>query len=923
MTLTDKNKIFFALIHYILVEQKNVDWILKTSLIDFTGISSLLEERPYKTDSILDDVVDMITQIKPYHVQFSHYFEHYQTHTEEVNVNIKDWLDTLIHMRFDALKSTPDLNITFDRYVTSATLPSGAIYNDGGELIFNYDEVGIIIYFENMDRFYIRKINDDDEYVWEALDVPMYEEGFYYCSSTEKIYKYNGSVLKEVKAGSKEALEIIDSHRANRLFYMGLHDSDEIRKELNANFKGLEIVGSTFDIGKFGYDIFNYDTTDYDSPTLIYDYYFLNNLIDDLIIRDGDIEVKTITGAKTEIQNQFEITGVPVTKTFFSTSKERFDIPESWESNSTVKLYKIINGVLTEYLNFEVVIDERNHYIDIFSTMRDREKVYVIKYNGDVPVAAHIAECTIYDESDSKTLRRKIVYIVDNTPTYELNAPETIEGSSDKVAIQKVTYRGTSTPVLNPIIVDNMYVADLINLNPYEHISMVSFDFKYLYDKIYTWEDIYGRSNNVVYLNGNNFYRARYESDRPSELVASTPLNTLFVYNDDGSNNNIFFNDFKNKQLQTKILTTAYKEIEFIEVKEDGTIDSIKLNDVKGLDEAPGKVLINSEIILYNTLDKAANTISDLKRACDGTFLYIDGVSETEEHVTHKIGDKCYPFHDDEWIEINRNNVYKTYNIKYDGEKVFDCPSGIKKSSTVKIKKIKSGKLLEDVKLSNTTIKISIANVVDLDSYNRLQRGQVVEGSWFLQINGDTVPFSTIYSNPEGVGYCIENFTLPEKYIGYGSNVIYSTEDSVISGTLTEFINDFIVQVVESDVSYNLVVENDETYIETESGEKVYRIVGSKINDGEIEELGNIVNIYCTARNDVTNDFYMDEIYFGYIGKDNTFYRNDGSIFGKIENNKFIETLTQVTINEYLNKHDSILINMHNFKYSSSASDNW
>ena len=60
MSAFDKNKIFFALVHYILSEQHNVDWILKTSLIDFTGISSLLEERPYKTDSILDDVVDMI-----------------------------------------------------------------------------------------------------------------------------------------------------------------------------------------------------------------------------------------------------------------------------------------------------------------------------------------------------------------------------------------------------------------------------------------------------------------------------------------------------------------------------------------------------------------------------------------------------------------------------------------------------------------------------------------------------------------------------------------------------------------------------------------------------------------------------------------------------------------------------------------------
>ena len=48
---------------------------------------------------------------------------------------------------------------------------------------------------------------------------------------------------------------------------------DEIKKDINANFKGIEINGSVFDIGKFGYDIFDYDTEDYDSPTIIYDYY--------------------------------------------------------------------------------------------------------------------------------------------------------------------------------------------------------------------------------------------------------------------------------------------------------------------------------------------------------------------------------------------------------------------------------------------------------------------------------------------------------------------------------------------------------------------------------------------------------------------------------------------------------------------------
>ena len=606
MTLTDKNKIFFALIHYILVEQKNVEWILKTSLIDFTGISSLLEERPYKTDSILDDVVDMVTQIKPYHVQFSHYFEHYQTHQEAVDVNIKDKLETLIHMRFDSLKSVPDLNLEFDKYITSSTLPSGKVYNESGELIYDYNKVGIIVYFARDNNFYIRK-RSGEEYIWDELDLPIYDDGFYYGDG--KFYKGVDGALQRFT--NTDARELIDSHRANRLFYLGLHDSDEIRKELNANFKGIEINGSVFDIGKFGYDIFNYDTNDYDSPTIIYDYYFLNNLIDDLVIRNTDQSIaKTIIGAKTEINNLFHYTNIPVTKSFFSTTKERFDIPADWTDDEVYKVYKLSNGTLTEYQNFEVV--ENSHYIDIFTTLKDREKMYVLKYpvGSNNPNGAHIAECTIFNESNSDSLRRKIVYIVDNKETYELVTPVSLKGSNDKIAVQKVTYRGTRIPVLNPDIQEGNLIQSLIDINEYEHISMVSFDFKYLYDKIYTWEDKYGRSNNVVYLNGNNFYRARYESDRPSELVVSNPINTLFVYNDDGSNKNVLFNDFKNKQLQTQFLSSIYREITNIETGENGTINSITLNSVKGLEKAPGKVLINSEVILYNNLDKENNTIS-------------------------------------------------------------------------------------------------------------------------------------------------------------------------------------------------------------------------------------------------------------------------------------------------------------------------
>ena len=37
MPAQDKNRIFFGLVHYILSEQSNVDWIFKTSVINYTG----------------------------------------------------------------------------------------------------------------------------------------------------------------------------------------------------------------------------------------------------------------------------------------------------------------------------------------------------------------------------------------------------------------------------------------------------------------------------------------------------------------------------------------------------------------------------------------------------------------------------------------------------------------------------------------------------------------------------------------------------------------------------------------------------------------------------------------------------------------------------------------------------------------------
>ena len=179
--------------------------------------------------------------------------------------------------------------------------------------------------------------------------------------------------------------------------------------------------------------------------------------------------------------------------------------------------------------------------------------------------------------------------------------------------------------------------------------------------------------------------------------------------------------------------------------------------------------------------------------------------------------------------------------------------------------------------MNSEIIKISSPEVIDAESLKKLKSksvGDPVYGEWVLKINNDSVPFTTIYKDSSNA-YCIEDFTLPEEYIGYGSKIIYDT-NSTIYGSITSYINDFSVQMIEGDSTFNIIVDNNETYAVNESGEKIFRIAGSDIGTGQsIDSLGNTVYIYRQALNDVTNDFYQDEIYFGYIDSDNILYKDD------------------------------------------------
>lgn len=107
MSAQDKNKIFFGLVHYIFSEQSNVDWIFKTSIINYTGAKQTIGGGEGST-SELKDIINFIYDMKPYHTQFSEFLQTMEIESETVNVSIEEEVDFNQRIRFDNVWSSPD-----------------------------------------------------------------------------------------------------------------------------------------------------------------------------------------------------------------------------------------------------------------------------------------------------------------------------------------------------------------------------------------------------------------------------------------------------------------------------------------------------------------------------------------------------------------------------------------------------------------------------------------------------------------------------------------------------------------------------------------------------------------------------------------------------------------------------------------------
>ena len=901
MSLIDKNRIFFALIHYILSEQKNVNWILKTSLIDFTGISSLLEEKPYKTDSILNDVIDYVVSVKPYHVQFSHYFEHYQTQSEDVIIPGNDWIEPTYEMCFDNVAPEPNIKDI---------------------LIFRKDMTDEEIAEQ------INALTDGNYYFYYEHDPMEDKTGIYTVELKEGIDETTGEPTVVVSYTKMDEREFINESFANKVFIVmmkrylkstetrkGIYESkekifDEIKKDINANFKGIEINGSVFDIANFGYDIFDYDTEDYDSPTIIYDYFII-----DLNVPELDTSNPTFYIAEGE-----KVYNDP---TYTTCDVQRFSITRELQPTSSDEINEVYivspSGVITLYKNAEFGYDNlTGNYVDIFRNINLNEKVIAVNRQksltdeGQAIVNyANVFVGVAFKESNSQTLKRQFI-------TYNPDAsmamliPSSDMGSMDKISVQKRELNG-SREALNPTDyeIDNEYIyvhSDAVQ--PGEHIVMTSFDYKYLYDKIYTWEDRYGLSNNIVNLYGDKFLRARYEADRPSELCVSSPDSAVTFYKTEGTNYDVLMSDWKNDMTYTNNLLTALTEVESVELEPDSldrivSITFTNTNNFEAKDTFPkGKVLINGEIIAYDNIDKSTRTISGLTRGVDGTpensgFLprYMP-----DKRTTIMPGDKALPYRTTDWAEHKRNNVCKSYLIEYLNQNKFICPTGYKIGSKIFMTKNQKINLLSDVYLTSTVITLDSPNVVDAQTQEDIfSSPSYVTGNWTLKIDEDYIPFTKIRFNSNTGNYDLSGIVFPEKYIGK-LEALYKAGEAKIYSCIPEDISpdNFTIQIIEGDGELHLVPDSQtkDVYATTDKGDKIFRIPGCTINnEGEITKFGTTIYQYSTVYNKETETWMNNvETNFGIIKKNNV-YRTDGSLYAKLIDDKFVLVMVQVTIN--------------------------
>lgn len=735
MSNLDKNKIFFGLLHYIFSEQPNVNWAFKTSLVNFTGINETMNQKKYKNDSISNDIITYVKEVKPYHVQFNHYIEKYSSKTDECNIKTSDSLFPTIKVRYDNVAVKP--NIKYIVYDAGYELPNPNDIKSSREIRFLNLQEKII---------YILKYNEENPY-WE-FEAIVTNDDLIFIEKTNTLGKIKEvtdenyvKINKIVELSYDELINFENESAANRIFLYKTHDLDLLKEYVNGNFKGLTIDGSDFNIDRFGYDAFLYDLKRYEEPVKTEAYCIIDE----------------------------DFTQIMVGKNTFSIESE-----EELTSGN-IKIISEINGETKEIDDFSIENLDNTHVITLFYTTKINEKILIYKKNNssqEYNLIQKYVTNPFAESNDEGFIRKFINYEYNNSNKYyELNLPKsTIKYNKISVSIEKPN--GYRKPIYESqdydIIDDKIIIKYFYDNNITDRINWKIFisvaDMSLLYDKIYTWEDVYGISNNktawenyyknnglIQNINGNEFLNPLYEKERPDELSVIYPQNTLMIYRFDEKNSpkNVFTFDYRNIQRQLKSIKPAFLLEDFkvgdseIKINKDIFKKPYMENDKL----MPGKILINSEIIEYYDYEIIKNdkvneiTLKKLRRGTNGTFI----------KNIHKKDSIVYSYDNPKEIPLELINSY--YFINNINMTKFTINGYYNNKNKIKVFKTNNIQLLSDITQKSDSFMIS-DNSIEKPLY--INNELIKKG--YLYINNTKIEFDKIENDPMSNNYIISGF---------------------------------------------------------------------------------------------------------------------------------------------------------------------
>lgn len=395
----------------------------------------------------------------------------------------------------------------------------------------------------------------------------------------------------------------VNTHMANRLYKTVTQDKDLIKDYLNCHFKGLTIDGSQMNIDKSGYDAFLYDTEMYDSPTLTNEYYI------------ADFSEQNL---KTEYKKSF----VNIGKSTFKIDSEKII------SKQHTKLFSFYKNTKSELFDYSL----SNNILSIPSKIKKNEKL-ILEYSNETNFS-WVFESLQFKESTNEYSTKKIV----DKDIRIFDIPKcNIKG---KLIVQIENENGTIITTNGYEVLDGKLHLYDSNVSVGWKVIITVIDYSLVYDKLYNWEDLYGKGNNLTTwgdyysnyyniqnLDGVGMLRPHYEKERPSELSASHILTTTLIKKELKDNLlDLYIYDFKGNYL-TIPLYTYTKLLKDINIGDNEIILEYNPNfDLpKVIDDKlnSSKIFLNNEFISFSEYEIKENTLilKKIIRAIDGTYL--------------------------------------------------------------------------------------------------------------------------------------------------------------------------------------------------------------------------------------------------------------------------------------------------------------